>query len=100
MATKRRNAQVNRQGGKKVNYRMREGSNYYGAAGAAKKKSTGKTSGVAADRAKAAARTSGRTADSSGGSKKAPAKKNPYVDDANRKMRGAPSKNYKKGLYR
>ena len=86
MAKMRKNQNVNRQGGKKVNYRMREGANYYGDVTAKKKESSfGKAE-------------AGRM----GGAKpKAPAKKkNPYVDDTSRKMRGAPSKNYKKGLYR
>lgn len=100
MAKMRKNQNVNRQGGKKVNYRMAEGSNYYGEVSGVKKKSTARTSGVAADRAKGSAKTSGRTADSRGKVTAAPKKKNPFVDDASRKMRGAPSKNYKKGLYR
>jgi len=97
----RRNQNQNRQGGKKVNYRMREGSNYYGEVSGVKKKSTARTSGVVADRAKAPARTSGIAADRRGKVTAAPKKKkNPYVDDYARKVRGAPSKNYKKGLYR
>lgn len=99
-AMPRKNQNINRQGGKKVNYRMREGSNYYGEVSGVKKKSTARTSGVAADRAKAPARTSGRTADSRGKVTAAPKKKNPYIDDTSRKMRGAPNKNYVKGARR
>lgn len=99
-AMPRKNQNINRQGGKKVNYRMREGSNYYGEVSGVKKKSTARTSGVAADRAKGAARISGRTADSRGKVTAAPKKKNPYVDDTSRKMRGAPNKNYVKGARR
>lgn len=93
-AMPRKNQNVNRQGGKKVNYRMAKGSNYYGEVSGVKKKSTARTSGVAADRAKAPARTSGRTADSRsgrGGANRA--------EDSRMKSK-APSKNYKKGLYR
>jgi len=90
-------------GTKKVNYRMAEGSNYYGAASGVKKKASGsKTSGTAADRAVGKAKTSGRTADSMGrgsakASTKAPAKRNPFVDDTARKMKKAPNKNYRGG---
>jgi len=98
MATKRRNQNVNRQGAKKVNYRMREGSNYYGDVSGVKNKSTARkqlpASGVAADRAKGAARTSGRTADSRGG------RGGSTRAEDMRNARKAPSKNYKKGLYR
>jgi hypothetical protein len=86
-------------GTKKVNGRMREGSNYYGDVSGAKKKAPSKsTSGSVADRAVGAKKTSGRSADSYGrGSVKAkssaPAKKNPYVDDTARKIRAkAPAK--------
>jgi hypothetical protein len=118
-------------GTKKVNYRMREGSNYYGevsgvktrksaedrrlaaSAAAAKAKNTRsafgraedarfargkKTSNKTADtRARGGARTSGRTADSRG---RGNTSRGYLTAEANRQSRKAPSKNYRKGLYR
>lgn len=94
----RKNQNTNRQGGKKVNYRMAAGSNYYGDVSGVKKKKS--TSGRVADRAVGPKKTSGRTADSVGRGAKAPAKRNRYVDDTARKMGKKPSANYRKGLYR
>lgn len=106
----RRNQNVNRQGGKKVNYRMREGSNYYGDVTAKKKESSyskaeegrfsriGRATNNRAEDSRLAgkkpkARTSGRTADSRG-------RGNSTRAETNRMMSKAPNKNYKKGLYR
>jgi len=113
----------------KVNWRMKEGSNYYGDISGVKKKNPNpRTSGVVADRA-GKARTSGRTADSYGrgarSSGKTPdmyGRKSPRTTgrtadsrsrtqgSANPRTRGRTadsyagrvktSRNYKKGLYR
>lgn len=109
-AMPRKNQNTNRQGGKKVNYRMREGSNYYGDVTAKKKESAfgkaeagrmgrvGRASNSRAEDARLAgkrkARTSGRTADSRSGRGGAS-----RAEDSRMKSK-APSKNYKKGLYR
>ena len=80
-AMARRNQNTNRQGAKKVNYRMREGSNYYGDVTAGKKQAS-----------------YGKAEDSRlAGKKPKAAKKNPYVDDTSRKMKKAPNKNYRSG---
>jgi len=76
----RKNQNINRQGAKKVNYRMREGSNYYGDVTAGKKQAS-----------------YGKAEDSRLAGKKPAAKKNPYVDDTARKMKKAPNKNYVRG---
>ena len=111
MAKMRKNQNVNRQGGKKVNYRMREGANYYGDVTAKKKESSfgkaeagrmggaGRASNNRAEDSRLAgkkpkARTSGRTADGRGGRGSST-----RAEDM-RNARKAPSKNYKKGLYR
>ena len=101
MAKMRKNQNVNRQGGKKVNYRMREGSNYYGDVTAKKKESSfGKAEAGRMGGAKPKKNPYSDDTARKIRNKPAAKKKNPYSDDTSRKMRGAPSKNYKKGLYR
>jgi hypothetical protein len=107
----RKNQNKNRQGGKKVNYRMREGSNYYGDVTAGKKqasyskaedarfagKGRGRNNKAEDSRLagkKPKAKTSGRTADSRGG------RGGSMRAEDVRNARKAPSKNYRKGLYR
>ena len=107
----RRNQNINRQGAKKVNYRMREGSNYYGDVTAGKKQASyskaedarlagkGRAKNNKAEDSRLAgkkpkAKTSGRTADSRtgrGGSTRA---------EDMRNARKAPNKNYVRGARR
>lgn len=81
-------------GTKKVNWRMREGSNYYGDVTAAKKR---KAPSRSADSYGRGARSSGRSADSYG---RGNTSRGYLTAETSRQTRKAPNKNYSKGRYR